>query len=420
MAQLDSLSLGTAGATDGDTVMTDVVMETSDEISTLLSSSIPAEVFLASLLENEAQNAYRSVIEEISSLLFKRLYHEISQNFKHYLCISELDTSNKINFFHFVVLPLKQKVSSMQLVDLLGIAIEKAEPLQAVSYLNHLNNDFEKLEDARLIFMSIKAFHLTRLMKYKESTALLEEVKTLMDKARELDAAVNSAYHNAFAKLYLAEEKFDDFLYHALLYISFTPMGDIPEAERRMKGLEMAKAALVAPRMYNFGELLQLPLITGDLQQSENRWILEVLSAFDDGSLTAYNALLEKYHRELEAEGFSTHLVGMRRKITLLALMDYAFHKPKRQRVLSFEEIAGHCCISIDEVELLLIKAMSLQLVKGRIDQVNQNVRITWVKQRILDSSRLALMRQRINTWVLSAKELLAHMEEMTPELLIS
>jgi len=45
---------------------------------------------------------------------------------------------------------------------------------------------------------------------------------------------------------------------------------------------------------------------------------------------------------------------------------------------------------------------------------------ITWVKPRILDNVRIDLMRSRMDEWALKTGLLLGHLEEMTPELLVS
>ena len=55
--------------------------------------------------------------------------------------------------------------------------------------------------------------------------------------------------------------------------------------------------------------------------------------------------------------------------------------------------------MSIDEVELLVMKAMSLKLIKGTIDEVEQVVRVTWVIPRILDTKRLEVMSGKLDDW---------------------
>lgn len=44
------------------------------------------------------------------------------------------------------------------------------------------------------------------------------------------------------------------------------------------------------------------------------------------------------------------------------------------------------------QVELLVMKALSLDLVKGTIDQVDQKVQITWVQPRVLDKEQVCFV----------------------------
>lgn len=61
------------------------------------------------------------------------------------------------------------------------------------------------------------------------------------------------------------------------------------------------------------------------------------------------------------------------------------FTRPANHRQLTFEEIAKSAKISVNEVELLVMKALSAGLVKGSIDEVDKRVLMTWVQPRVLD-----------------------------------
>ncbi len=41
------------------------------------------------------------------------------------------------------------------------------------------------------------------------------------------------------------------------------------------------------------------------------------------------------------------------------------------------------------QVELLVMRALSLELVKGSIDQVDKKVHMTWVQPRVLDRDQV-------------------------------
>ena len=55
--------------------------------------------------------------------------------------------------------------------------------------------------------------------------------------------------------------------------------------------------------------------------------------------------------------------------------------------------------VQIDEVERNLMKAMSLGLIKGVIDEVDQTIQVTWVMPRVLDEPRLNVLEGRLENW---------------------
>jgi len=121
-----------------------------------------------------------------------------------------------------------------------------------------------------------------------------------------------------------------------------------------------------------------------------------------------------------DAELKAAEATVLRPKLAALALMELAFRKPKKQRRLSFEELATHCRVGPKEVEHLIMKAMCAQLIKGKIDEVAAVLIITWVKPRILDNARIDVMRERMDQWAQQTGLICEHLEEMTPELLVS
>ena len=58
-------------------------------------------------------------------------------------------------------------------------------------------------------------------------------------------------------------------------------------------------------------------------------------------------------------------------KVRILAFLELLFNCGKDERCLSFEQIARSCILQTTEVEMLVMKAMSLELVRGSIDEVD-------------------------------------------------
>ena len=69
------------------------------------------------------------------------------------------------------------------------------------------------------------------------------------------------------------------------------------------------------------------------------------------------------------------------------------------------------------QVEWVLMRAMSLGLLKGTLDGVEGTVSITWVQPRVLDRDQIKLLQDQLSTWVDKTKSALVTIEEQTAEL---
>lgn len=63
--------------------------------------------------------------------------------------------------------------------------------------------------------------------------------------------------------------------------------------------------------------------------------------------------------------------------------------RPPKQRRIGFLEIAERAKLELAKVEFVVMKALSLGLIQGSIDQVNQTVDISWIQPRVLSSEQV-------------------------------
>ena len=56
---------------------------------------------------------------------------------------------------------------------------------------------------------------------------------------------------------------------------------------------------------------------------------------------------------------------------------------------MSFNDIAETTGVCVEEVELLVMKALAQGLLKGTIDQVDSVAHFTWVQPRVLDKKQV-------------------------------
>ena len=91
----------------------------------------------------------------------------------------------------------------------------------------------------------------------------------------------------------------------------------------------------------------------------------------------------------------------------MMALLDFIFNLSKNERVIPFSKIAGVTGLELGYVEMILMRAMSLQLIKGLINQVravsdvqvDQTVTVTWIQPQVLDEQRISATVQKVELW---------------------
>jgi hypothetical protein len=69
----------------------------------------------------------------------------------------------------------------------------------------------------------------------------------------------------------------------------------------------------------------------------------------------------------------------------LMNVIVQTIERPSLERTLSFEDIADRVVVPLDKVEWVIMRALSLKLIKGTMDQVDQTVDVQWVVPRVLD-----------------------------------
>lgn len=172
-------------------------------------------------------------------------------------------------------------------------------------------------------------------------------------------------------------------------------MEELPETERASRAYNLSVAALVSDTIYNFGELLLHPILDS-LTQTPHNWLRELLFAFNRGDLTAYDVLAGNISKNKLLE---SHRQFLYQKISLSALTEMVFRRPPHDRSLSFQAIASETKVQPDEIEHLVMKALSLGLLRGSIDQVAQVAQIHWVQPKVLDMKQIDGMRNRLKDW---------------------
>jgi 26S proteasome regulatory subunit N9 len=197
------------------------------------------------------------------------------------------------------------------------------------------------------------------------------------------------------SKLQQSKLEFASYYKNALLYLACIDVEDLTQADCAARAYDLSVAALVSESIYNFGELLLHPVLDS-LVETDHAWLRDLLFAFNRGDLTAYDVLAGNITKNQLLE---QHKIFLYQKISLSALTETVFRRPPHDRTMTFTTISEETKVQPNEIEHLIMKALSLGLLKGSIDQVAQIAKINWVQPKVLDMKQIDGMRTRLREW---------------------
>ena len=172
--------------------------------------------------------------------------------------------------------------------------------------------------------------------------------------------------------------------------------------ERQTRAYELSVAALMSESIYNFGELLLHPILDS-LIDTQQGWLRDLLFAYNRGDIGAYESLSSNF-AQVRLLRENHHFLYQ--KMLLSALTEAVFRRPPHDRTMDFATISQETGVPPKDVEHLVMKALSLGLLRGTIDQVSRLARINWVQPKVLDRKQIESMRFRLRDWDSSVNNL--------------
>ena len=250
----------------------------------------------------------------------------------------------------------------------------------------------KKPEPLALISLSI-ANVLTLKGEFEQALKLLNEIEQKVTEATPLE--VRSSFHKSQALLDKARADFDAFYQHALLFLSTSREYNNPDL-----ALDLCMAALFSHGVCSFGELAAHHILDS-LKEGKYQWLRELILLLDRGNPESIMEFNEKFLPIIKREPpFSDYVETIQTKLALSVFLQVIFSRPFENRTFDFDEVAQACNIPKDQVELLVLRALSAEIIKGNIDEVEQKIVVTWCKPKALGKERLMHLKNQIDNWI--------------------
>lgn len=334
----------------------------------------------------------------------RKLWHELTDKLVEYFDTPE-SAKQRIPLFETFIKSFANKINQLKLVELgLNAASQYGDVEERHKFLTSLAKSVNKPASQDAYVYATVAVASIQIRKNENESARqkLDECERILDGFDSVENVVHASFYRANAEYYKVNREFASYYKNALLFLACIDLEDLDTRERQSRAYDLSIAALVSDSIYNFGELLLHPILDS-LCKTDHDWLRELLFAFNRGDLHAYDVLSVNISK---VPLLKDHSVFLYQKISLSALTEAVFRRPPHDRAMTFATISEETKVKPDEIEHLIMKALSLGLLRGSIDQVAEIARINWVQPKVLDMKQIQSMRGRLKEWDSSVNQL--------------
>jgi len=354
---------------------------------------------------------------QLHQLYEKRLWHELTEQLLIFVKNDHFKSKGGLmELYEQFLSDFEHRINPLSLVELiLVIAEELTDHEKALELFKKTEDKTKGNKEAKVLIMTAMGLLQLKQNNLEEVKKLIKEAETLLN---SLDGVttVHGRFYDLSSNYCKVIGSYNEYYRDALRFLGCMDITQLPEAELQQRAFNLSLAALLGNEVYNFGELLAHEVLQY-LKKTENAWLVDVLFAFNSGNIQKFTELKPQWTKQAD---LAANEMNLMQKITLLCLMELSFKRKSTERSFTFDTIAQETRLPVNEVELLVIKALSLGLIKGSIDEVLQTVHVTWVQPRVLDKGQIQNLQVLLATWSEKVRSSMYMVEDQVPELLVN
>lgn len=369
-------------------------------------------------LESEAPELI-NILYELEDFYERKLWHQLTQvldTFYYSLDKSIVSPNLKFKIYSLFITQFQAKLNPIKVVDFLLESFAKPEEtLEKLvgikeEFLSHIKKEHnfkdeddpeykhlvEENEAIIYVDLQIARSHLI-LNKLSEAEDVLSRLGPKFESSNNnLNKKINAAYYLAKCEYCKLIENYNDYYTNGLLYLSSVPT--LNDEEKVKVCYELCVAALLGDKIYNFGELILHDILQViAVESSQYNWLYNLIQNLNSGNLHEFNKWLDMaFKRSPMLVKFELFL---KQKIIIMALLELISKKPTTNKQLSFQEISEFTGTPMNDVEHLIIKCFSLELIQGYINQIDELLIITWIQPRILNLNQVKTLYNHLVEW---------------------
>mmetsp|Transcript_7767 Transcript_7767/g.12546 ORF Transcript_7767/g.12546 Transcript_7767/m.12546 type:complete len:392 (-) Transcript_7767:65-1240(-) len=369
----------------------------------------------------------------MADLYQKKLWHQLTEELGQILARREFNQGrNMIDLYENFISKFEGKLNQLKFVQIASVISQQYYPSRpfkhdelnaAIKFMEFICEKRGRLGEEAYLVAQMSVAQL--LIKFGD-TKSMQRAQKIIDEAQPVlqslegsgaETVVNSSFYRVSCEYYKVVGPADEFYRAFIQFLAYTPQETMEPEVQRQLATDMSLAAIVGENVFNFGEVIAQPILKV-LDGTNMGWLHELLKVFSAGDIDQFTNLCVKNKQAMDAQPVLVqNLELIKQKIALLCLMQIVFVRPPDDRVISLTHIAQVTRLDVDQAEWLLMKAMSKGLIKGKIDQVEGMVHISWLKPRVLDREQLATVKDKLALWKENVDKTLMFIESETPDL---
>ncbi|GAA97254.1 uncharacterized protein L969DRAFT_84311 [Mixia osmundae IAM 14324] len=356
----------------------------------------PAQYLATTISSSPSEVA--QIYERFHLLYSKKLWFQLTKAIQAF--IGRADSAEyQIDLYNSFIKDFQKHINQLRLAEIcVRIAQQYKDAAKALDFLSGIVSLVNKPDSQEaFVLATMEAAQMKLILGDLQGTQeAMSSSEKILDTFNSVNPGVHASFYRVSGDYHKAKAEYAGYYKNSLLYLAcITVETDLDAADRLQRAHDLAIAALLGDSIYNFGELLTHQILSA-LDAPDMVWLKQFLFAFNEGNIARFDALTPHLAKE---EILQQNYGVLKQKICLMALIEAVFKRPAGDRILSFDIVARETHLPVQEVEHLVMKALSLKIVQGSIDQVSQTATITWVQPRVLDKAQIDGLRVRLTDW---------------------
>lgn len=329
--------------------------------------------------------------------------------------------STFLELYQKVVKVVAKKLNPLSLSQIASaVAFSGLPPTDGAALLSE-SLESQKGKPAPTLYLESKRALLS-LNNSPSTEALAAVYSTIKSNAPMLDhltqdtpeaMTVNNAHYEMSMTYYKIVGPPEAFYEEAISYLNYYTPTEADKAKSHALAVDLCLAALTGEGVYNLGQVVNNPILVA-LKETPDAWLVELLEACGKGQVQQFKKLVtQTYPSQIASQPALVNMSQqMQEKMTLLALVEMVFERPASDRTLDFASIAQRLEIPIEQVEWVIMRAFSVKLMEGIMDQVEETVNVKWILPRVLHKEQMADLAQRFGEWAAKVAKTKEYMQE--------